>query len=510
MKHWQYTGLLFLVVIVGSIGCGNHKAKLNEYLKELGQWVSPVVEVKDQRNLEVGDLKIDGVNYACEVSEESIDKELTSIIVAGTESNALWPGAVIQGKGLQGGELLAVPLEQGPVSLTVDLAIPEPSIAVDHPDAGSVQTAVATLQRSADARLGTIDIIPARIDYVRQEAYSFEQAVLSMGISMRYAGKLVEAGMDTAFNTERSVDAHTIMVKLYQPMYTISVGNELIPTPADHFAPNLSMKVVEEQQTLGRIGPGNLPLYVQSVTYGRMILFTLTNDQVSSAEDLIVAMDGAFKGFKTDAEVSTAHKQVLANSKLHLKVVGGNQQEAFEAISSGDLSKLFRPVYATTGVPLSFTLRTLDGKPASIRDTIHYQQQECVRKPTPKPQEYVFELMINNARNIYVYVNDNTSGKHIHYQQSGSTKTPLNLSRSMHDKENSVEVWTYTCFQNRYGDLALYRNKEAGWKHSVDSGSVVSCGWTAIAKFEMNKKTGTCEVLGGWGQIVGAGWKSCK
>jgi hypothetical protein len=35
---------------------------------------------------------------------------------------------------------------------------------------------VAPQQRDADSRLSGIDVVPADIDYVRQEAYSFEQA----------------------------------------------------------------------------------------------------------------------------------------------------------------------------------------------------------------------------------------------------------------------------------------------------------------------------------------------
>ncbi|HUX85876.1 MAG TPA: thiol-activated cytolysin family protein, partial [Chloroflexota bacterium] len=268
-------------------------------------------------------MAVNGQTYDCVVDTKSQTTTQKVIVAAGSGTGALWPGAVIQGQDIASGNLLVLPLARAPITLSINLAISDPTITVDDPYSGSVQEAISTLQRAADQRLGGIDVVPATMSYVREEAYSFNQAMLSIGISANYAAPFAGAGLDTSFSRERQVGAHTIIVKFYQPMYTIQIDDDRVATPSDLFASTVSVDDFKQQQALGRLAPNNPPVLVKSVTYGRMMVFTMTSTQVESAQRLMAAINAVFGNFSGSAKVAQSDLDIIRNSRIDMKVFGG-------------------------------------------------------------------------------------------------------------------------------------------------------------------------------------------
>lgn len=317
-------------------------------------------------------------------------------------SGALAPGLIIEGSGVEPGDLRALPLDRAPLTLVSSLASENPSAEVDEPDSTTLTEAVAQLKRDADARLTGIDVVPSDITYTRTETHSFEQSSLEIGVSLRYDGPLREAGLDSTFTQESETEKHTVAVRLVQPMYTIRVADDAATDAGAYFSPTVTMADVDGAVARGELGADNSPLLVDEVTYGRVMYFVMTSTSATSSQELMVAIDAAQASFSGSGELTLEQEQTLATTDIAMLSYGGDQGLALGAIRSGDLSQFFGPANTTTAAPLSFSLRTLDGQLVEVADDANLQQLLCSRTAIP----YSFDVAITNLTgNVRVLVN---------------------------------------------------------------------------------------------------------
>jgi hypothetical protein len=307
-------------------------------------------------------------------------------------TGTLAPGLVVEGAGVEPGDLRVIPLDRAPLTLVSSLASENPTALVESPDTTTLTEAVARLKRDADARLTGIDVVPSDITYTRSETHSFEQSSLEIGVSLRYDGAMRQAGLDSSFSQESQTEKHSIAVKLIQPMYTIRMADDAVRDAGDFFTADVTPEDVEARVAAGEIGPDNPPLVVDEVTYGRVMYFTMTSTDATSAQDLMVAVDAAQAQFSGSAELTTEQRNTLSTSDIAMLSYGGDQSLALGAIKSGDLSQFFGPANTTTAAPLSFSLRTLGGQLVEVSDTADLQQLLCSRTAIP----YSFNVSVTN------------------------------------------------------------------------------------------------------------------
>jgi hypothetical protein len=186
----------------------------------------------------------------------------------------------------------------------------------------------------------------------------------------------------SSFSQNTSVKTHTVIVKLLQPMYTISFADDEIAEPAGFFAPDLSASDFDRQRDLGTMGPGNQPCYVQSVTYGRMLVYTATSTEVQSASELRAALKASYGVWSGSGSITDKQRSVVRNSDIQVQVFGGTQQQATDAIKAaiqdGDFSAFLEPAPATTAVPLSYRINDMKNRQAAIiGDATKYTVETC-------------------------------------------------------------------------------------------------------------------------------------
>ena len=75
-------------------------------------------------------------------------------------------------------------------------------------------------------------MVPAQINFRAETAYSFEQAMMSAGISLSYDAVFASGSVSSAFSQSSSVRQQSVIVKLMQPMYTISFADDALAEPA--------------------------------------------------------------------------------------------------------------------------------------------------------------------------------------------------------------------------------------------------------------------------------------
>ena len=335
-----------------------------------------------------------GDNWVCSNTQMNEKKNLDQLLVPGGTAGVLWPGALIQGASLIGGDPAEIPLPRSPISISIDLAVDSASRTIDDPTSASVQAAIAALQRKADSRLGPIDVVPARIDFEQTEAFSSDQFMLDFGSAVQASAPLkvlkiplpgtASLGVDDSLGVELSFQIHTISVKLMQPMYTISFADEDKTAPGDYLASSASDSQVAGVAARGMLGGNNLPTYVKSVTYGRMVVFTMRNTSFASATDLEDAVQASLNLFKLGvsgsgtSKLSVKDSLLLQNSDLQVVAFGGSQDSALAAIRTGDLGKFFTSVPATQAVPLGYRINYLkDGTVALLGQGTTYTRTDC-------------------------------------------------------------------------------------------------------------------------------------
>lgn len=367
-------------------------------LGDFGEWMVPVTFSEDDREL-VDDTWTEAkVTTTCRVSApESFSTVFDDLAAFPFSGEPLAPGLIVEASGLEDASLIPLSLGRAPITLVSSLASANPVVVVEEPDSATLATAVAGLKRDADAQITGIDVVPADVTYVSEETRSFEQTALGLGVSLRYDSPLAEAGFESTFEQERQVEKHSILVRMTQPMYTIRVSDDDVDSPGDYLNPATSLDEVERLVSAGRLGADNQPLLIDSVTYGRIMYFTLTSTSVSSASELSVALDAAYKNYEGSGEITEEQRQTLSESRVSYLAYGGDQDLALSAISSGDLGRFFGPANTTTAAPLSFTLRTLTGERVEIADEATASAVLCDRTSEPYRFEVAVTGVIGNA-----------------------------------------------------------------------------------------------------------------
>ena len=355
---------------------------VNSFVQSLPAWEVPD-DTEDAPLLLDEQEDFNGTAYVrCETVEYDRKQNFDNLISVGANATALKPGMLVQGRGVRSGALSVIGLARSPLAISVDLALETPTRRIAAPSSATIQEAVASLQREADTRLGNLDVIPAQISFQAKEAYSLEQAMLDAGISLKYSAVLASGSVGTSISQSSSAESHTVIAKVFQPMYTISFADDELAEPADFFAAGVTEADFNRQLELGTMGPDNQPCYVQSVTYGRMIIYSATSSEVQSAEELKVAVQASYGVYSGSANYDEEKAQIVRNSTIEVQVFGGTQEDATaaiaEALRNGSFDSFLVPVPATTALPLSYRINDMKNRTAAvIGDATKYSIESC-------------------------------------------------------------------------------------------------------------------------------------
>jgi len=355
------------------------KADLNAYLAGLPSWDEFSPQAADHEG-PTGDpvrsvQTVGNQNYQCTSTPYSLTRTPDRIATLNPDVDVLWAGALLQGRGYVGGigSLAELPVRQrAPLKLSLDLLSANNSIVVENPSQSSVITAIGQLVSAADA---TGHRAGSRISFNEVAYHSLAEASVQAGLSALYQGATVKATLEASVSAETS----TLFAVYTQQMFTVSI--EQPQTPGEMFSDAFTQARLDEQIAGGRIGPGNLPVYVSSIVYGRTLVFsmTATGTQAEIRAALSIAAG------KQGGELSDRQKLLLSTSEVRLIAVGGDAQNAADVIRSGELAHYFdQAAPLTTAHPISYTVRNLaDSSIARVSETTDYDVRQCAEASIP-------------------------------------------------------------------------------------------------------------------------------
>ena len=381
-------------------GAGDKAANMGGYLGGLPSWTDYAPALEEQppeqtgppsaATAEAADVTIyndngttsvkTNVAFTCTTTPYSFTKTPDQLVSYSPSAGALWAGALVQGKTYRtgNGPLLSLPVaERGPLRIVIKtLANAENARTIDRPSQASVETARGDMIQNATLQgLST----PSTISYKMDTYHSEAEYALSVGMSGRYMG--FEAAASTS--TSRAASETTLAVTFIQKMYEVTVDPTSVPTPASFFGADFTKARLDEQVAQDNIGPDNPPVFVAGIVYGRMMTFTFTSS--ASESDIRGTIEAAYKGIGGSGAGGLGFKQkkILEQAKIRIASLGGDAKATLAMIQSGNWADYFKDsAPLTSAEPLSYTLMTLDGHPATVSEATSYQVKTCLPQST--------------------------------------------------------------------------------------------------------------------------------
>jgi thiol-activated cytolysin len=249
-----------------------------------------------------------------------LQRNLREFSALSSNMSILFPGSVVKARGILSGALtpVALPLAESRLTLTgLQFKNPNPKYSIDIPE--------TSVERAYAAIMGLLQQGPATstatMSYSYFQGHSVEQLAINIGASWQLP--IFSGEVRTKFND--TVSRSVMVVRLVQPYYTVSVASKASPS---RFFSNIDVEDLSIH-----VGPGNPPMYLSDVQYGRMFVCIIRSQESPQALEAAVKLSfGAFvdrKPFDTDP----AARKILNEADITLISVGGPAGPTVETLT---------------------------------------------------------------------------------------------------------------------------------------------------------------------------------
>jgi hypothetical protein len=368
---------------------------VNQYLQGLPPWATFAPPLPDQdaapsgaaalvfdtvpevRTVTPNDTTVQvdsNVAFVCEVTPFTVQRNPQDIVMYNPNAAILFPGALMQGISHRDGIGSLLPLiinERAPINVSIPAIQTGTNFRrVDIVDQAHVASAVGDIIGNAVAS----GLQSSSSIFWDMKTYNSQQQFgLAMNMSGRYLGFEASAGGSINRNSsETTVSAH-----FYQKMFTVVVAPP--STPGGWFSSAFGPAQLQQQVSQNRIGPGNLPVYIGEIVYGRMMMFSITS--TASETELTAAINASYSGLTGGGGggMSSRQQKLMRESRITITSIGGNDQATIEMIKTGNWAAYFTATAGlNTAEPLSYTFYNLaDNSIASVTEATSYNVRAC-------------------------------------------------------------------------------------------------------------------------------------
>jgi thiol-activated cytolysin len=311
-------------------------------------------------------------DYQCVTENLKETRQYDRIVAYAANSDSLWPGALVGADSVLSGLFTQIVLPRQPVTISVSLENLGGSkqATVDDPSLSSYRDALSSIL-NAEITGST----PANLYSEIEEVHSEQQLNMALGIQASWG--LGVASVKSSFNFSNQQVRSRYLVRYTQTYYTVDL--DAPSSPSAMLNPNVTLTEVKQHMDEQRP-----PVYVSSITYGRMVLFTFESEY--SAEEMGAALDFAYSGgFDVSGQVSVTYKDILSKSKITAFILGGDAGMASQTIDSYEALINFiksggNYTRESPGAPIAYKLNYLkDNSPARMSYTTDYELKQCTR-----------------------------------------------------------------------------------------------------------------------------------
>ncbi len=311
-------------------------------------------------------------DYQCVTRTVTETQRHEDLVAFAANSEAMWPGAIIRGDSIASGLFTQIVRPRAPATISVSLE------NIDGARSAVMEAPTLSAFREALAGILSQDVTgstPADIYSEIESVHSEDQLSMALGASVSVTGLPGQLAASFDFSDQEIKSRY--LVKYVQAYYTVDIDQPR--APSDFFAPEVRAADLRDA-----VGQGNPPLYVSSVTFGRVILFTF--ESTYSATELGAALEFVYAGgADVSGDVSVTYRDIVSRSKITAYILGGSGGEAARSLGSyedlidfiqggGDYSR------ESPGAPIAYKLAYLaDNEPARMSFADEYEAIECER-----------------------------------------------------------------------------------------------------------------------------------
>ncbi|CAA0161311.1 Tenacilysin precursor [Tenacibaculum maritimum] len=350
-------------------------SKLNDYVEKLPsvEQIAPFEERKVSNDTNRGRFRND--DFDLEEYEVAVGFDEQFLFSANDE--IFYPGSLVVASSVIEGEYVPITVPRAPLKISTSLVGDKTSITVDSPKLSSTRDAISSLLSDRN-----FEAPPASLRYTTDEVFSKNHLKVAIGAS--YEGTSTSVSGSAEFNYDK--ETTKMIVKVIQKYYTID--SDIPSNPSDFF--------VEEFNFKSKLGDRK-PLYVSSVTYGRVFLMSI--ESTMNKIDLEAALQGSFLKGKITAKAEFEFSKIAKTSTIKATILGGNSDLAGAEI--GDLSavKDFISKGASyskenPGIPIAYRLREL-GTNEVFKNVIYSKYTKRIKKDAALTKRISFDLNFN-------------------------------------------------------------------------------------------------------------------
>jgi len=293
--------------------------------------------------------------WSCRSEERSYSSGFDAYPTWDPNAEVIWPGSALQGQSITRSTPDPIIAPRGPGKIVLNILIGADSSSCEVTEVGQ-----AEITSCANAIIGRLPAyqFPAngvlKVDHITSE----KQLQVAVKANASYFG-LFKA--KASFNLDFQNGLNKFLVSLNQSFYTLSFQR-----PA--FAHQFVRDGVTVDDIWPFVGPGNPPVYISSVTYGRV--FYLLVESSDSIETISASLNASFGfgGFGGGVSGSVKHVTMLANYRRQVYAYGGDQAILFSRIApgagAGQLDNWLEAELYKTGridraMPLTYSVRSV-------------------------------------------------------------------------------------------------------------------------------------------------------
>jgi thiol-activated cytolysin len=361
---------------------------VDEWFERMPNWAQsnkPKPDKTNTKSTEMPDETQNGRPYGVTKTDYSIYETPTEIVTY-SPVDGFWLGALVQENGLRSGlgslQEISIPdSKRAPFKVAIDVLMGNNFRNIGKPSYSQVSSAIGELAQQGNK----VQSGGART-FKLTENYSEEQTAHELGLDARYLASTISA----SFSTKRSASRHTVTAAFTERAFTVQADFSGRTRREAFFSPTFTAADARELVEREYVTPTNLPAYIKSIAYGRVLLFNLSSKM--SESEMAGAIEGSFKG--STWEVNPAYKgsEKLKSTEFELQVTsfGGPQSGFYQTIPATGFADVLATMKTflqqkaplTSMMPISYTANAIrDNQLAAMQTTTTYS----VTKYTPNP-----------------------------------------------------------------------------------------------------------------------------
>ncbi len=410
-----------------------------------------------------------GYTTSCNSKFYNLEANFDDVAILRPTNGIIWPGALVVGdQGMLDGMPNPITLSRSPLKLRLDLPGigAQGNIEVEDPKNSTVQSSIDDALEWWNANAYQEGYVNAsNSSYQANTSYASKQLSLDVGLNVEWANGSVASQLEYESSSTKRVAAMVYK----QVFYTVTMDTP--KKPVDVFGSDVTLSDVKSA-----MDNSTPPAYINSVSYGRIIMFRMETTDMRKSIDLDLVLEYATGAANGSGTVNSEYDEVLKKSSITVVTIGGNAEVASEAVTAngfGSLKKIItgkNAVYSrdNPGVPIAYTIRYLkDNSFAKMGYTTDYKVVDCSTKAYSHKNAFLDNNITLDVRFRFQYKKKGSHTiDHTNWKKVSKNDPPVAAKppSGAHDVKVQFEVWDITwkyLGQFSPGYMSKDRNYEA-------------------------------------------------